>query len=67
MRAARPGAGHFLRGRAYCNKELCCLLQRRAMVGFEGCRGCRLGGGCGQHGQADGQAGRHTSGGDSGR
>ena len=64
MRAARPGAGHFLRGRACCNKELCCLLRRTAMVGFEGCRESRLGGGCGQ---ADGQAGRHTSGGDSGR
>lgn len=29
---------------AYCSRVLCCLLRRMAMVGFEGCRGSRLGG-----------------------
>jgi hypothetical protein len=58
MRAARPGAGPFLRGAAYCNKELCCLLQRTAMVGFKGCRESRLGGGVDSRArQTDRQAG----------
>lgn len=64
MRAARPGNGHFLRGRAYRNKELCCLLQwlasrAAARADWEG--------GVDRCGQADGQAGRHTSGGESGQ
>ena len=43
MNGGRRGAGHFLRRRTYRNKELCCLVQRAAMVGLGGCRESRMG------------------------
>lgn len=36
MNGGRRGAGRFLGGRTYRNKQLCCLVQRAAMVGLGG-------------------------------
>jgi hypothetical protein len=36
VNGGRRGGGHFLRRRTYRNKQLCCLVQRAAMVGLGG-------------------------------
>ena len=64
MRAARSGASHFFYGPGVLQQG---IVLPAAMVGFEGCRESRLGVGVDRQARQAGQAGRHTSGGDSGQ
>jgi hypothetical protein len=63
VNGGRRGGGRFLGRRTYCNKQLCCLVQRAAMVGLGGLPREPIGSDGVVRQTAGREAGRHTSGG----